>query len=92
MFFPEYVKACDEFIDLLSTCVQVLDLEPRGPAEIQYDEEWLAVLRSTHNLMSLQRRPQPLPGMGHLRQGAAPQDRQFVREAVARQGAKVAYA
>ena len=34
----------------------------QGPKEFSYDEEWLAVLRSTHSLLSLQRRPVPLPG------------------------------
>ena len=43
--------------------LQVLQLpEAEGPKEFSYDEEWLAILRSTHSLMSLQRRPVPLPG------------------------------
>ena len=33
-----------------------------GPRELHYDAEWLAVLRTTHQLMSLQRRPVTLPG------------------------------
>ena len=36
--------------------------EAEGPKEFSYDEEWLAVLRTTHALMSLQQRPAPLPG------------------------------
>ena len=36
--------------------------EARGPKELQYDEEWLAVLRGTHHLLSLAHRAKPLPG------------------------------
>lgn len=36
--------------------------EAEGPLQLQYDEEWLAVLRTTHSLMSLQRRAVSLPG------------------------------
>ncbi len=43
--------------------VQVVELpHAQGPKEFAYDEEWLAILRSTHSLLSLQRRPAPLPG------------------------------
>ena len=43
---------------------QILQLpDAEGPKEFSYDEEWLAVLRSTHSLMSLQRRPVALPGL-----------------------------
>lgn len=43
--------------------MQVLHMpDAEGPKEFSYDEEWLAVLRSTHSLMSLQRRPVALPG------------------------------
>ena len=35
--------------------------DAEGPLEFSYDEEWLAVLRSTHGLLSLQRRAAPLP-------------------------------
>ncbi len=34
-----------------------------GPLEFGYDEEWLAVLRSTHSLMSLRPAPVTLPGV-----------------------------
>ena len=51
--------------------------EAKGPKEFSYDEEWLAVLRTTHALMSLQRRPAPLPGKplkaSHMQPCAAPQ-------------------
>lgn len=41
---------------------QVIDFpEADGPLEFSYDPEWLAVLRATHGLLSLQRRPAPLP-------------------------------
>jgi Lariat debranching enzyme, C-terminal domain len=43
--------------------LQVVDFpEARGPKELQYDEEWLAVLRGTHHLLSLAHRAKPLPG------------------------------
>ena len=35
--------------------------EAQGPLEFSYDEEWLAVLRATHHLLGLGRRPPPLP-------------------------------
>jgi hypothetical protein len=38
--------------------------DAEGPLEFSYDEEWLAVLRSTHGLLSLQRRAAPLPRGG----------------------------
>ena len=37
--------------------------EAAGLRELHYDAEWLAVLRTTHSLMSLQRRPVTLPGV-----------------------------
>ncbi len=41
---------------------QVIDFpDAEGPLEFEYDPEWLAVLRATHGLMSLQRRAAPLP-------------------------------
>jgi len=44
--------------------MQVLHIpDAEGPKEFSYDEEWLAILRSTHSLMSLQRTPVSLPGM-----------------------------
>ncbi|KAI7845707.1 hypothetical protein COHA_000821 [Chlorella ohadii] len=42
--------------------LQVIDFpDAEGPLEFEYDPEWLAVLRATHGLMSLQRRAAPLP-------------------------------
>ena len=42
--------------------LQIVDFpEAKGPLEICYDQEWLAVLRATHNLTSLQPRPPPPP-------------------------------
>ena len=47
----------------VSLALQILQItEAEGPKEFSYDEEWLAILRSTHSLMSLHRRPVPLPG------------------------------
>lgn len=41
---------------------QIIDFpDAEGPLEFEYDPEWLAVLRATHGLMSLQRRAAPLP-------------------------------
>jgi hypothetical protein len=34
-----------------------------GPLEFSYDEEWLAILKATHSLMNLQRRPWPMPAL-----------------------------
>ena len=45
-------------------CMQVVELpHAQGPKRFAYDEEWLAILRSTHSLLSTQRRPVPLPGV-----------------------------
>ena len=42
---------------------QVVDFpEAQGRKDLQYDEEWLAVLRGTHHFMSLGRRAKALPG------------------------------
>lgn len=47
----------------VSLALQILQItEAEGPKEFSYDEEWLAILRSTHSLMSLHRRPVTLPG------------------------------
>ena len=47
----------------LAPALQLVDFpEASGPKELHYDAEWLAVLRTTHQLMSLQRRPVTLPG------------------------------
>ena len=43
--------------------MQVVDFpEAEGPKELCYDEEWLAVLRSTHHLMKTQPSQPHLPG------------------------------
>lgn len=52
----------------------------------EYDEEWLAIMRGTHDLMNLNPRGRPLPGMGALRRGADPADVNTVREALAARG------
>lgn len=42
---------------------QVLELpNAEGPKVFSYDEEWLATLRTTHSLLSLDRRKVSLPG------------------------------
>ncbi|CAL5222243.1 g4577 [Coccomyxa viridis] len=67
--------------------LQILQLpDAEGPKEFSYDQEWLAVLRSTHSLMSLQRRPVSLPGMGASRNGPSEEDAQYVRQALAARG------
>ena len=37
--------------------------DAEGPLEFGYDEEWLAVLRGTHSLLSLRPTPVALPGV-----------------------------
>lgn len=45
-----------------SPCCQVVEFpDASGPLEFSYDEEWLAILKATHSLMNLQRRPWPMP-------------------------------
>ena len=57
-FAPSYWCSLSLFI-----AAQLVDFpEASGPKELHYDAEWLAVLRTTHQLMSLQRRPVTLPG------------------------------
>jgi len=55
---------------------QVVDFpDADGPLEFGYDEEWLAVLRGTHALLSLRPAPAPLPGAlphDHQSAGAVP--------------------
>ncbi len=40
----------------------MLELDAPGPPELHYDEEWLAVMRSTHHLVNLRFAHAPLPG------------------------------
>ncbi|KAK9903387.1 hypothetical protein WJX75_004587 [Coccomyxa subellipsoidea] len=67
--------------------LQVLELpDAEGPKVFSYDEEWLAILRTTHSLLSLDRKAVPLPGMGALRRGPNLEDVQYVGEALAARG------
>lgn len=68
---------------------QVIELEPRGPAELRYDEEWLAVLRSSHSKLSLQRRAAQLPAPGAPGALPSPADRDAVRQALGKHGRRV---
>ena len=44
-------------------CEQVMDFPAaKGPMEFSYDEEWLAILHDTHNLLSVTQHANPLPG------------------------------
>lgn len=50
-------------VDVIAAAPQVVDFpDAQGPKQLCYDEEWLAVLRGTHHLLSLHPRPRPLPG------------------------------
>mmetsp|Transcript_4438 Transcript_4438/g.12800 ORF Transcript_4438/g.12800 Transcript_4438/m.12800 type:complete len:740 (-) Transcript_4438:2240-4459(-) len=70
--------------------LQVVDFpDAQGPKQLCYDEEWLAVLRGTHHLLSLHPRPRPLPGMGGARNGASEADLAFVQSALAARGGTV---
>lgn len=52
--------------------------EARGPHELRYDAEWLAVLRGTHHLLSLQKPQQPaLPGVHQHLSASSPRPRQM---------------
>ena len=64
----------------LQAALQLVDFpDASGPKELHYDAEWLAVLRMTHQLMSLQRRPVTLPGARHQRLAADPHiDREWL--------------
>ncbi|KAK9834807.1 hypothetical protein WJX81_000122 [Elliptochloris bilobata] len=67
--------------------LQVIDFpEAEGPLEFGYDEEWLAVLRGTHSLLSLRPSPSSLPGLGGHRGGASEADVAAVRAALAARG------
>ncbi len=66
--------------------LQLLELPASGPLQLKYDPEWLAVLRTTHNLMNLQRRPRSLPGFGGLRSGARAEDLRYVQEVLQQRG------
>ena len=41
--------------------------EPEGPPQLEYDPEWLAILRTYHHLMSHSRDRVALPGNGEQR-------------------------
>lgn len=61
--------------------LQVLEIpvDQPAPKEFTYDEEWLAVLRETHNMLELSRRPTRFPTPFN----AAPEVAQEHRDAVA---------
>ncbi|MEW5305155.1 MAG: hypothetical protein WDW36_007716 [Sanguina aurantia] len=66
--------------------LQVLELDASGPLEFEYDEEWLAILRSTSGLTNLGFKHAPLPGMGSAREGPSQADLLFVKEAMSQRG------
>ncbi|WIA35356.1 hypothetical protein OEZ86_003807 [Tetradesmus obliquus] len=63
--------------------LQVVELDVQGPLELCYDAEWLAVLRSTHQLMSTSRTAPPLPD---TRTGPKPEDVAFVEQLLQQRG------
>ncbi|KAF8060563.1 DBR1 [Scenedesmus sp. PABB004] len=66
--------------------LQVVELEARGPLELSYDAEWLAVLRSTHGLMSTSKHAPPLPPDWGGRAGPAPEDVAHVERLLSERG------
>ncbi|GIL81793.1 hypothetical protein Vretimale_1395 [Volvox reticuliferus] len=69
--------------------LQVIEMEApqlSGKPELQYDEEWLAILRSTHQLTNLDFKHMALPGMGGQRSGPRPEDLEFVQQTLAARG------
>lgn len=69
--------------------LQVLELPLKGPKEFHYDAEWLATLRTTHNLLSLDRRAPTLPAFGHLRAGPKKEDLEHVQQVLSQRGTQV---
>ncbi len=41
--------------------LQVVELDAQGPLQLEYDEEWLAIMRATHHHLTLNRQQGPLP-------------------------------
>ena len=68
-----WVSDADFLVPFLAR-LQVIDFpEAKGPLELSYDKEWLAVLKNTHHLLSLDRRAKPLPGVTLSRHPTTPQ-------------------
>ncbi|KAK9802843.1 hypothetical protein WJX73_005943 [Symbiochloris irregularis] len=67
--------------------------DAHGAHELSYDAEWLAILRGTHGLLSLQRRQYPpIPGMvggRPKREGPAQGDLEYVQAQLAARGGEV---
>jgi len=61
-----------------------------GPPSLAYDSEWLAVLRSTHHLLSASPRQPPLPAFGAGRAPPPAADVAFVEARLREAGARVA--
>lgn len=64
--------------------LQVLEFEAHGPPTLQYDEEWLAILRGSHDwLRTVKYPPDPLP---NVVPGSGPcvADLEFVRQALSK--------
>jgi hypothetical protein len=78
---------------------QLVDVEAWGPPVLEYDEEWLAVMRSTHQLTNLSSVHRPLPvglkseseGEVPLKKsrGPDPADVAFVRDLVEARGGSI---
>lgn len=68
--------------------VQVVDIPVTlpGPKEIQFDEEWLAIIRETHGIMNLSRSPTRFPTAFASPPPAATEHRAAVAEALASAG------
>ena len=70
MYPPPSATACMLLSPAACLLLQVIELDAAqpGPHVLEYDEEWLAIMRSTHHLVNLRSGHMPLPGMGALRQ------------------------
>eukprot|EP00878_Enallax_costatus_P042528 GHUV01049917.1.p1 GENE.GHUV01049917.1~~GHUV01049917.1.p1 ORF type:complete len:404 (+),score=111.54 GHUV01049917.1:504-1715(+) len=66
--------------------LQVVELPVEGPLELCYDPEWLAILRSTHDLMSTSKTAVPLPPNWGGRTGPKQYDIDFVDQLFKQRG------
>jgi hypothetical protein len=68
--------------------LQVVDIPVQSPAPkvFSYDEEWLAVLRETHDMLALSSRPTRFPTAFNAAPEVAREHREAVAEALAESG------
>ena len=70
--------------------LQVIELDAKceGPPFFEYDREWLAIMRSTHETINLRTRHCPLPNMSSSSRGPLPAHLEAISKAMEERGTR----